>query len=185
MNKVLRYLLFSQSFYILALGLLGPIYALYVGSISGAGLLTAAGAYAAFAFAAGIMTLLVSRWEDCVKHKEKLLILSHSLGAAGIFGYLLVGNPLQLLVVQMIIGAAQAVGKPAFDGMYSKNLDKGRFYSEWGLFDSIEYFVIGISAALGGFIVTYFNSFQPLFMIMFTLSLVSIGVSVKLYHLKR
>jgi hypothetical protein len=183
MNRILKYLLISEGFWLLAAGLFGPIYAIFVANIQGGDILAAGSAYAAYSFAAAGMIFVISRWEDHVKHKEKLVMIGHMVGAAGIFGYLLVANTIQLFAVQIVLGLSQAIGDPAFDGIYSKNLDKGRFASEWGLYDSMDYLVTGVSAVVGGLIATVFG-FQTLFLTMFGLSLISIAVSVRLYHLR-
>ncbi len=183
MNRILKYLLVGESFWLLAAGLFGPIYAIFVTNVGG-DILAAGGAYAAFSFAAAGMTFFISRWEDCVKHKEKLILLSHVLGSAAILGYLLVENPFQLALIQILLGLANAIGGPAFDGLYSKHLDKGRYSSEWGLYDSVDYLAAGISAAAGGFVASVYG-FQMLFIMMFIFSLVSVAVSLKLFHLKR
>ena len=83
-----------------------------------------------------------------------------------------------------MLGIAEAISLPAFDGIYSKNLDRGRFASEWGMYETMDYLVTGVSAGVGGLIASVFG-FQILFFIMFLLSLVSIAVSVKLYYLNR
>ena len=167
----------------LSVGLFGPIYAIFVSNIGG-DVFEAGSAYAAFSLAAGFMIFFISRWEDHVKHKEKLILISHVIGAVGILGYMFVQNPIQLFLVQILLGLAGAIGSPAFDGLYSRYLDKGRFVSEWGLFNSINYVVAAVSAVAGGLIVTIYN-FQVLFMVMFLFSLASIVVSVRLYHLNK
>jgi hypothetical protein len=181
MNRILKTLLATEGLWMLSVGLFGPIYAIFVAKIGG-DVLEAGGAYAAFSLAAGFMVFFISRWEEHVKHKEKLIVLGHAIGAAGILGYLFVANPIHLFIVQIMLGLAEAIGSPAFDGIYSKNLDKGRFISEWGMYDSMDYFVTGISAAIGGVIASIYG-FQVLFTIMFLLSLVSLAISVKLHYL--
>ncbi len=183
MNRILKYLLVAEGFSMLAAGLFGPIYAIFVANIGG-DILAAGGAYAAFSLAAGLMVFFISRWEDHVKHKEKLVMIGHVIGAAGILGYLFVQNPLQLFLIQIVLGFAEAIGSPAFDGLYSRYLDQGRFASEWGLYDSIDYSVAGISAALGGLIASVYG-FQTLFLVMFLLSLLSIAVSAKVFYLNK
>ena len=181
MNRILKYLLVSEAFWMLSVGLFGPIYAIFVARVGG-DVLEAAWAYAAFSLAAGFMIFFISRWEDHVKHKEKLVILGHAIGALGILGYLFVGSPVHLFIVQIILGIAEAIVAPAFDGIYSINLDRGRFASEWGMYDSMDYMVTGISAAAGGLIASILG-FPVLFFIMFILSIASLVVSVRLFYL--
>ena len=183
MNKILKYLLSADSFYLLAAGLFGPIYAIFVVRIGG-DILEAGIAYTAFSLAAGLMIILVGRWEDRVRHKEKLLVLGYSLGSAGILGYLFVSNPLQLFLVQIVLGLGEAVRSPAYDCIYSTSLDKGKYASEWGMYDSLVYIVGGISAAIGGLVASFFG-FQTLFILMFLLSLSSMAISARLYYLNK
>lgn len=183
MNKVLKYLLFAESFWMLAAGLFGPIYAIFVRNIGG-DILEAGGAYAAFCMAAGVMVFIISRWEDHVRHKEKLMIICYSVGSLGILGYLFVSSPIHLFIVQVVLGASEAIGAPAFDCLYSRFLDRGKFASEWGLFNSLYYIVTALSAAVGGIVASFFG-FQALFMGMFVLSVISIFVSVRLYYLNK
>ena len=183
MNKILKYLLLAESFSLLAAGLFGPIYAIFVENIGG-DILDAGGAYAAFSLAAGVMIFIISRWEDHIKYKEKLIIVGQVIGSFGILGYLFIQNPIHLFIVQVVLGLSQAVYSPAFDGLYSSFLDRGKFASEWGLYDSIDYITAAISAAAGGAVATFFG-FHVLFMAMFVLSLGSVLVSMKIYYLNK
>jgi MFS family permease len=183
MQKELRILLLSSALFMLAAGLFGPIYAVFVEEIGG-DLLTAGTAYSAFAIAAGVIIFFISRWEDHVKHQEKLVILGYALSCVGFLGYLLIKKPLDLFIVQIILGIGEAVGIPAYDGLYSKHLDKGKFVSEWGLWESMNYIVLGISAALGGFLAKTYG-FRFLFFIMFLLSVGGLIVSTFLVVRKK
>ena len=167
MNRVLRILLGAEGFSILAAGMFGPIYAIFVENIGG-DILEAGGAYALFCLAAGILMFLMGRWEDRVKHKEKLVIIGYLLGSVGILGYIFISSPLHLFIVQIILGLSEAIGSPAYDSMYSRNLDKGKYASEWGVYESMDYIVTGIAAVFGALIAATFG-FQYLFIIMFLL----------------
>ncbi len=169
MRKKLKILLLASALLMLAGGLFGPIYAVFVEQIGG-DLLTAGGAYAAFAIASGVLIFFISRWEDHVKHKEKLIIAGYALSSIGFLGYLFIKTPIHLFIVQAILGMGEAVSSPAFDGLYSKNLQKGKFASEWGLWESLYYTTIGIAAIIGGFLAQEFG-FKVLFVVMFLFSL--------------
>ena len=160
MQKVLKILLLASGLSLLAGGLFGPIYAIFVEQIGG-DILTAGTAYAAFAISAGVLIFVISRWEDHIKYKETLVIMGYALGCFGFLGYLLIQDPLDLFAVQVIFGIATAIGTPAYDGLYSKHLDKGKFVSEWGLWESMNYILVGISAAVGGFLAKFFGVISP------------------------
>ena len=182
MQKVLKILLLASGLSLLAGGLFGPIYAIFVEQIGG-DILTAGTAYAAFAISAGVLIFVISRWEDHIKYKETLVIMGYALGCFGFLGYLLIQDPLDLFAVQVIFGIATAIGTPAYDGLYSKHLDKGKFVSEWGLWESMNYILIGISAAAGGFLAEFFG-FRFLFFVMLALSILGLIVSTLLFSKK-
>lgn len=183
MQRKLKILLFASSLSMLAAGFLGPIYAIFVEEIGG-DILTAGTSYAVFSIAAGLLIFFVSRWEDHVKHQEKLVVLGYALGVLGFLGYLLIRNPFDLFVVQVVFGIGAAVGTPAYDGLYSKHLDKGKFASEWGAWESMAYIITGISAAIGGFVVSLY-SFKVLLTAMLLISLLGLFVSFFLVFGKR
>jgi len=182
MKKELRTLLLASALFSLAGGLFGPIYAIFVEEIGG-DLLAAGGAYSAFAIAAGVLIFFISRWEDHIKHQEKLVIAGFILSCLGFLGYLFIRSPIDLFIVQIIFGIGEAVGTPAYDGLYSKHLDKGRFVSEWGLWESLHYIIIGAAAAMGGVTASLYG-FRFLFTIMFGLSIIGLVVSMLLISRK-
>ena len=179
MNLELRFLLLISALSLFAGGLFGPIYAVFVEEIGG-DMLTAGIAYSFYAIAAGVLIYLISNWEDHVKHKEKLLVIGYSVGAVGFLGYFFVSNAIDLFLVQIVFGIAEAIRIPAYDGLYSKNLDKGKYTSEWGAWEAMAYIIIGISAIVGGYLATVYG-FKILFVLMFVMSLLAALVSAKLF----
>jgi len=183
MRKELKILLFASALFTISGGLLGPIYAVFVEQIGG-DLLTAGGSYSAFAISMGAIIFFISRWEDHVKHQEKMVIIGLTLSSLGFFGYLLVQSPIHLFIIQAILGIGGAVWIPASDSIYSKNLDKGKFASEWGLWDSIYWISMGLSASIGGFLANIYG-FRFLFAVMFFVSLAGLITSVFLIYKKK
>jgi len=182
MNPKLKVLLLASSMFMLAGGLLGPIYAIFVEEIGG-DILTAGTSYAAFAIAAGVLIFFVSRWEDHIKHQEKLVVGGYILSCIGFLGYLFIHEAWHLFVVQIIFGLGEAIGTPAYDGLYSKHLDKGKFVSEWGMWDSMAYLIAGIAAFCGGFLAKMYG-FKTILIVMFILSLVGLCISTFLVSKK-
>jgi MFS family permease len=180
MRRELKILLLAEAMFALAGGLFGPIYAIFVEEIGG-DLLAAGGAYAAFALAAGILIFFISRWEDHVRHKEKLIVAGYLLNCVGFLAYIFIQSPLELFLVQIIFGVGTAVGAPAYDALYSKNLDKGKFTSEWGMWESMQFIVLAIAAGAGGFLATLYG-FRFLFILMFLLSVLGLLVSLALFR---
>lgn len=182
MKSALKILLLSSFFFNMAAGLFGPLYAVFVQRIGG-DLLTAGSAYAGFSIALGVMIFFLSRWEDRVKHQEKLVVAGRGLAVVGFFGYLFIKSPVDLFFVQVIFGVAEAVIVPAFDSLYSRNLDKGKTASEWGMWESMRAIVVGIAAVVGGFIAQLYG-FQTLFAIMAVVSILAFAASLLFYRHK-
>ncbi|MBI4058033.1 MFS transporter [Candidatus Microgenomates bacterium] len=177
MKHIQKILLLSQGFLISAFAMLSPIYAIFVERIGG-GILAASSAAMIFSIATGIAVYIISRWEDSVKHQEKLLRLGYALSALGFLGYIFVKNVYHLFVVQVLLGLSVAVRSPAFDALYSKSLDHQKRASQWGNWETMAYLVSATAALVGGYIATNFG-FKSLFMVMFICSLVALLFSLR------
>ena len=75
-------------------------------------------------------------------------------------------------MVQIIFGISTAIGTPAFDSLYSKNLQKGKFASQWGTWESMYAITVGIAAIIGGLIAQTYG-FKVLFIVMLIISILS------------
>ena len=178
MKKELNILLVTSAFSTFVHSMLGPIYAIFVEKIKG-GILEASYAIAIFSISAGILIYIISKWEDKLKIKEKMLPIGYLLNSVGFFSYMFVSKPVHLYIVEIIFGFGIAVLSPLYDGLYSKNMDKDKYISEWGAWESMSYIISSLAALTGGFLVSYFG-FEALFFTMFMLSLGSVFVSLAL-----
>jgi MFS family permease len=183
MKRELKILNTVSALFVFSSGLLGPIYAIFVQRIGG-DLIAAGSAYAAFAIVSGVLIFFISKWEERIHHQEKIMVAGFAMGCIGFLGYIFVQNPLQLLMVQIVIGIAYAVRAPVWDSLYSRNLDEGRFTSEWGVWESMNLVVLGASAAIGGMVAETFG-FATLFVAMFCVSFAGFLVSVSLMLIKQ
>ena len=84
----------------------------------------------------------------------------------------MVSSICSLLSVQVIIGFGEAVSAPAFDELYSGNLDKSEVGREWGAWEAMQYLSTGFGAIIGGLIATKLG-FNPLFILMAALCFAS------------
>jgi MFS family permease len=83
------------------------------------------------------------------------------------------------------LGIAEALIMPAYSSMYSRNLTKGKFASQWGYWDSLIYITIGVSGITGGYIAQELG-FRTLFVIMTiaaVLSLISTLLLIKKFDI--
>lgn len=181
-SRVIRTLLLSEGLYLFAGGLLGPIWAIYVENIGG-DLLEASLAFGTFMLTAALVTHILGKIEDSNRYKAKFVVFGYLMGALGFTGYLFVDSPLSLLGVQAILGMTVAVKDPAYDGLYSK-FAKRHLTLAWGEWEAMDYLTSGISAIVGGLIVTFFG-FKSLIFVMIIFSLLGLLMSLGLLHLNR
>lgn len=171
MHRELKILNTASAFHVFALGLFGPFFAVFVNDIGGSA--TVAGtSYSIYAIAAGVLMYLSSRFEESRERMDILLITGYGLSTIAFTGYIFVDRPIHLFLVQGLLGIATAITSPAFDELYSKNLDAGHEALQWGIWESMYWIVSGTSALLAGIIVDSYG-FSPLFALMAALSLLS------------
>ena len=180
MHKVLKILLVTSGLTLFAGGLFSPIYAIFVENIGG-DILTAGIAYSIFAIIAGVLTFIISRFEDKIKYRNAMIITGYALGCLGFLGYIFIKSPMHLFLVQIVFGLANAIKNPSWDATYSSHLDKKKSASEWGDWEGMALIVIGIASVIGSFIAQKLG-FTILFIIMFSISL--LGLISSLFLLK-
>lgn len=163
MHKVLKILISSSFVISFSAGLLGPIYAIFVERIGG-DILAAGIAWAIYSIVLGVLVIIFGKIEDRLDWR-KMLIIGRFINILGIGGYFFVQNPIQLFLVQAFLGIAEAIKNPAWDALFSRNIDKGRETSEWATFEGLDYISVGIAAVLGSFVAAVLG-FKALFVLM-------------------
>ena len=179
-NRALRILLSTNALILMAAAMLGPIYALFVEKVGG-DLMDASIAGGIFALMAGLTSLISGKYSDQIKENELIVVIGCLIIGTGFSLYFWVDSVIFLFIVQAIIGLGEAIYSPAFDALYSKHLDGHKSGSQWGAWESMNYFTTAVGAIVGGSIVTYFG-FQALFIIMALLSFIS---AIYIFFLKR
>lgn len=179
-RRAKRIVLTCQMIAVGTMGLLGPIYALYVEKLGG-DILAAAGAYAIYSMVYGVLVLVLGRVTDTVKESKYFVIAGFFIAAVSYAGYIVASTSIHLFFLQAILGIAQALNTPAFDSLYQKHMNNHTPASEWGEWEGVYYLTEGITAALGGGI-AHFVGFTTLFLLM---SLMSILTGTYLWLLPR
>ena len=173
MKRVLKVLLACTALFTIAGSLLGPVYAVFVENIGG-DLLTAGSSYGVFMLVCGALLYVMSRYENKKqKYANYFIIGGYALTSIGFIGYLFISAPVHLFAVQAVLGVAGAINSPAYDGLYSKNLAKGKFVLQWGMWETTRYFAAGLGAIAGGAIAQFFG-FRALFLTMAGISLLGL-----------
>jgi DHA2 family methylenomycin A resistance protein-like MFS transporter len=168
MTKQRNTLLISNGLISISLGLLGPIYALFVTDIGG-DVLNASWAYAVYMASAGVVTYILGKWEDHYNHKEKFIFVGYLVLSMGCLSYLFVASQAMLLFTQALLGLGIAIAAPSFDALYALHTTKHKEASEWAMWESLNNIVLAVSAVLGGYIVSLYG-FDSLFIVMAVLA---------------
>lgn len=182
MRKEIKILLVASMIASFGAGLFGPLYAIFVEKIGG-DILNASGAWAIYTFVTGALTILIGKMEDHKLNKRMMIFAGYLTFAIGSIGYFFVGNIIDLFVIQVIMGIGTAIIEPAWDGLFSIFLDKGRESFEWSLWSGGINIAIAMAAMAGGFVATLYG-FKPLFILMFIFNIVSAFVSLEILKKK-
>ncbi|USN53849.1 MAG: MFS transporter [Candidatus Nomurabacteria bacterium] len=183
MKRGIKVLLISDAWINLALGMIGPIYAIFVEDIGG-DLLDASWAYSVYMITAGVVMFLLGKWEDRAKHKEKFVVIGYALISLACFMYIFVNSQIMLLFTQAVLGLSLAVLSPSFDAIYSHFVKRKEEASNWGIWEAMSYVVTAIAAIIGGYVADGFG-FRTLFIVMFVISLFGTSYSMHLYRGKK
>ncbi len=170
-NKALRTLYLYNGIFVLAGGLFGPLYAVYIQELGGS-ILTISASWSAFLMSTTLFMFVVSRFGDRVKEYEYLLLGGFILRALVWIMYIFVQDLVFLLFLQVLLGAGEALGSPAFDSLVAEHVDKGHHIKEYSDMKIIFNLAGALATMIGGAIVAQFG-FTYLFMIMASLSMIS------------
>ena len=172
MHKELKYLLLTNSFFLFANNLFAPLFALFIQKIDSA-VFHVGGIWSTYIFGVGILTFILSRYENHIEYADYFLIAVFFFRMIGWIAYYFSTQLWHLYLIQIIMAIGEALGSPSYNVIYSRFLTKGKYGSDWGLNTSITSFVIGFASLFGGLIVQYFG-FDILFIIMIVSSIISI-----------
>ena len=171
MKKRLKLLLMLDTFFIVAAGMLGPVYAIYIEQIGG-NILDIGYSWALFSIFAGVLTLAMGKIEEH-SNKVKMALLGYIIKVHCFLAYIFIVHPYQLFILQIILGISAAITMPAYDSLFSRALDKGKETFQWGLWESSYNISSAVAALVGSFIV-YYISFNALFIIMALLAIIGL-----------
>lgn len=164
-------------------GMMGPLFAIFSEKVGG-DILDITWAWATYLIITGIFYIVVGKLINGKSYKEKVLVAGYALNAIFTFGYLFVTNPLQLFIVQAGLGIAEAIGTPAWDTLYAKNISENMDSYAWGLSTGQSQIVTGLAFAFGG-LITNFISFDALFVTMGVIQIIAAIVSSQLIFAKK
>ncbi|NTV24109.1 MAG: MFS transporter [Nanoarchaeota archaeon] len=176
MRKELKLLLLINSFFVFAINLFAPFYAVYVQKIDAA-VLHIGGIWSFFLLSVGLLTFFISRFENHKEHADYFLIAGFMCRALGWLSYIFADSLWQLYAIQLLMALGEALGTPAYNLIYSSYLTKGEYATDWGASSALSSIITAGAAFTGGIIITTLG-FSWLFGMMIALSLVSMGIAI-------
>jgi MFS family permease len=183
LTKTARTLLLGANIWYFGEGMMGPLFAVFAEKVGG-DILDITWAWATYLVITGVCYIFVGRLLNNKPYKEKVMVLGYGLNALFSFGYLLVDSPLKLFIVQAGLGIAEAIGTPAWDALYAKNLTEEMDAYAWGLSTGQSQVVTGIAFGIGG-LITHFISFEALFIIMGSIQIMAAIVTSRLLFITK
>lgn len=143
---------------LISLGMLVPIYALFVQEVGG-NALSAGLTAAALAFASALSALVSGKMIDkfAASQTKYFLIMGWCLIGVSALLYLIVDNVAVLFAVQIFTGFVKTISAPAFDTLYARHLDDESTGHEYGLWEASFFITAGIGSVLGGLLVTVYG----------------------------
>jgi len=164
LNKTTRILLLGANLWYFGEGMLGPLFAVFSEKVGG-DILDISWAWAAYLVVTGICYIVVGKLINGKPYQAKVMVFGYGLNALLTFCYTFVSNSWQLFFVQAGLGVAEAIGTPAWDSLYAKNVDVEHDTFAWGLSSGQSQIVTGLAIFVGGMIAHY-GSFNMLFIVM-------------------
>ncbi len=141
-------------------------------------------AWSAYLIVTGLMYFFVGRALQNSKYQEEVMILGYALNTIFTFSYLMVNSVMSLFLVQIGLGIAESLSTPIWDSLFANDLEGKNNTSLWGLATGHTHFVTGIAVAIGG-LITYYISFQILFIIMGSIQAIATLMQARLLFVKK
>lgn len=182
-SRTARILLLGANIWYFGEGMMGPLFAIFAEKVGG-DILDITWAWATYLIITGLVYIFVGKLINGKEYKEKVLVLGYALNALFTFGYLFVKSPTHLFIVQAGLGIAEAIGTPAWDSLYAKNLDDKMDSYAWGLSTGQSQIVTGLAFGIGG-LITHFISFEVLFITMGIIQVIAVLVTAQLFFKKK
>lgn len=177
-NPVIRILTLIDAFVVGGLGLILPIFAIFVvDSIKGGTIETAGLAVTIYLITKSVSQVPVGIVIDKIKgERDDFLMMFLGYAILGVLPllYIIIETPIQLFLVQFIYGIGGGFAEITWNALFSKHIDKAYAGTEWSVYNTLTDFIGALAAGLGGFIAARFG-FENLFILAATVNLMAIS----------
>lgn len=183
-DPVIRFLIISDTIIFGAVGLLGPIFALFVEDfIIGGGAATAGLAAGIYLFTKSTLQIPIAYAIDKIRGERDdflILVVFTLIMSMVPLLYLFIDTPLELYFVQFVLGLFTAFTFPTFMAMFTHHVDSGKEGTEWGVYFTLTDITSASFGALGGFLVES-SGFPVLIMAVVIISLIGSVLLIPAY----
>ncbi len=186
-NIVIRTLILSDFFFFFSLGLLAPLYAVFVLENISENIEVIGYAVSIYWISRLVSTVPVSFFMDKLKgHRDEYYFLIFGTFFVSLVPVLLLfaTNALHIYFIQIFNGLSAAMAVQSWRILFTSYIDKSKMGFEWSLEDVGICISTALSASVGAFIVSHFG-FKALFLSMFFLGLTSTLILVTLFRVKK
>ncbi|MBU0708585.1 MFS transporter [Patescibacteria group bacterium] len=155
-NPVIRFLIISDTVLVGAAGLLGPIFALFIGEfIQGSDEAVVGIAAGIYLFSKSILQIPVAHLIDRIRGEKDdfwLMFIFTIFIAIVPLLYLVISTPMQLYIVQFILGFFNAFVFPTYMAIFTRHIDKDKEGTEWGIYFTLTDVASATLAVIGGYV---------------------------------
>jgi len=167
-NKVIKTLIGTDLVFLSALGLIAPIFAVFITDrIKGGNVEVAGFAAAIYWIGRSIFEIPIAKFLDKTKgEKDDLifLIAGYAIIALAHFGYIFSSLPRHVYILQGVYAVGAALSWPAWSALFTRHIDKGKEGFEWSVEHVSFSLGTGITGAIGGIMVVNFG-FEVVFIL--------------------
>ena len=121
MKKQLKQLLLVNSFFLFAMNMFSPLYAVFIQKIDSA-IYHVGGIWSFYILTVGILTLIIRNYENHQKYADYFLILGFICRLIGWTSYVFATSLIHLYLIQIIMALGESFGTPSYNLIYSSFL---------------------------------------------------------------
>lgn len=167
MNKVIKFLIFSDVALVSGFGFVNPIFAIFLTErIRGGNIEVAGYAAAIYWIVISLTVILFGKYLD-KNHGEKddfwFIVVGNILAAFAVLGYIFSYLPWHIYCLQIIYSLGMSMNISAYPAIFTRHIDKGKESFDWSVRAALVGIGAGVAGALGGIVANRFG-FNVLFM---------------------
>lgn len=185
LNKVIKFLIYSDLVFYTGWGLISPIFAVFIlQSIAGGTALVVGLAAGINLITRSILRIPFGMMADsCEKQNRAFWMMALGLFISALvpLAYIFSSQPWHIYILQVVLGASLAMSTAAWTGIFSRHMDRGKESTEWGV-DAVAVGIgPGIAGILGGIAATLI-SFNLVFLLVSVMGIIGV---LLLFYIKK